>query len=70
MKERFSVSHDELKGPGSSITFAEEENHGGWRWPSFGPGYTLSDKVVSLFEKMFGSARSQKVPCDASIPVA
>ena len=30
------------------------------------PGTTV-DKVVSLFERMFGSARSQKVPCDASI---
>ena len=65
-KERFSVSHDELKGPGSSITFLRR------KIMEVGDGLVLAlgttvDKVVSLFERMFGTARSQKVPCDASI---
>ena len=66
MKERFSVSHDELKGPGSSITFLRRKIMEVEDGLVLAPGTTV-DKVVSLFERMFGSARSQKVPCDASI---
>ena len=66
MKERFSVSHDELKGPGSSITFLRRKIMEVGDGLVLAPGTTV-DKVVSLFERMFGSARSQKVPCDASI---
>jgi len=60
-KKRFTVSHDELKGVGSSITFlrrkiAEVENG-----LILAPGTTV-EKVVGAFEAAFGQAGSQKLP--------
>ena len=60
-KKRFTVSHDELKGAGGSITFlrrkiAEVENG-----LILAPGTTV-EKVVGAFEAAFGQAGSQKLP--------
>lgn len=62
MKERFSVSHDELKGVGSSITFLRrkitEVEHG----LVLAPGTTV-ERVVGTFESACGkgSCRSCQV---------
>jgi hypothetical protein len=66
MKERFSMSHDELTGAGSSISFLRRKIMEVEDGLILAPGTTV-DKVVSSFEKTFGQARQQKVPCDASI---
>ena len=71
MKERFSVSHDELKGVGSSITGITfpgkkiTEVEGGL---ILAPGTTV-DKVASAFETSFGLVRSQKLPSDSTLQV-
>ena len=66
MKERFSVSHDELTGAGSSISFLRRKIMEVEDGLVLAPGTTV-DKVVSSSEKTFGQARPQKVPCDAGI---
>ena len=53
---KFTVSHDQLKGPGSSIKFLRRsvvETEDGL---VLTPG-TTSEKVVSTFETAFGAAR-------------
>ena len=66
MKQKFSISHEQLDGVGSSIKFLRrtmtETNDG----LVITPG-TNVEKLVRLFEKAFGSARAQKTPCDPSI---
>ena len=66
MSEKFSVSHSKLEGEGSSITFLKRKitDMGDWLMLTLG---TSVEKVVKLFEDAFGTARKQKVPCDASI---
>ena len=66
MGEKFSISHDELTGTGSSIKFLRRtitEIDGGL---VLSPGTQVS-KVVQAFETAFGAARAQKIPCDSSI---
>ena len=66
MTSKFSVSYNELKDVGSSICFLE------WKLVKLAdvlmvvPG-TTTKKVVTCFEKAFGHARAQKIPCDSSI---
>ena len=66
MTEGLKVSHSELKENGSSISFLKRRLVKLEDGLMIVPGTTV-EKVVSCFEKHFGSARGQKVPCDAGI---
>ena len=66
MTQRFNVSHSELKEDGSSISFFKRCLVKLAYGLMIVPGTTV-EKVVSCFEKSFGSSRGQKVPCDAGI---
>ena len=66
MTLKFSVSHSQLEGVGTSSKIHRRiitEIDGGLMLT---PGTSVS-KVVWAFEKAFGSARVQKIPCDGSI---
>eukprot|EP00435_Cladocopium_sp_Y103_P069691 s216_g33.t1 len=67
LKSKFSVSSSSLDGPGSSIKFLKRkiemlQDESLVLVPS-----TTASKVISSFEKHFGTARMQYIPCDASI---
>ena len=66
MKERFTVSHDELKGVGSHITFLRRKIMEVENGLILAPGTTV-EKVADAFESAFGSARCQKLPNDPSL---
>ena len=66
MGEKFSISHDELTGTGSSIKFLRRTITEVEDGIVFSPGTNVS-KVVQAFEEAFGAARAQKIPCDSSI---
>ena len=66
MTQRFKVSHSELKEDGSSISLFKKYLVKLANGLMIVPG-TNVEKVVSCFEKSFGSSRGQKVPCDAGI---
>eukprot|EP00435_Cladocopium_sp_Y103_P044674 s1582_g12.t1 len=66
MSLKFAVSHSELDGPGTSITFLRRTITEMDGWLMLTPGTSVS-KVVSAFETAFGPARAQKIPCDGSI---
>ena len=63
---KFNVNYTELKGNGSFISFLKRKlvkiNDGLLLVPG-----TTANKVVSCFEKFFGVAKQQKIPCDGSI---
>lgn len=66
MTNKFSVSCNMLEGDGSSISFLKR------RIVKLSDGLLLIPgtpvmKVIDMFEKSFGKARAQKVPCDGSI---
>ena len=66
MISKFNVSYNELRDSGSSICFLKRKFvklSGGL---VVVPGTTI-ERVVTCFEKAFGPARSQKVPCDSSL---
>ena len=66
MSEKFSVSHSQLNGLGTSVTFLKRKITEMDGWLMLTPG-TSVEKVVKAFESAFGVARKQKVPCDSSI---
>ena len=66
MSEKFSVSHSQLNGLGTSVTFWKRKITEMDGWLMLTPG-TSVEKVVKAFESAFGVARKQKVPCDSSI---
>ena len=66
MQEKFSVSFNEMKGPGSSIMFLKRKMVMLPDGMMIVPG-TSVEKVISCFEGHFGQAKQQQVPCDASI---
>jgi hypothetical protein len=66
MKERFTVSHDELKGVGSHITFLRRKIMEVENGLILASGTTV-EKVADAFESAFGSARCQKLPNDPSL---
>eukprot|EP00435_Cladocopium_sp_Y103_P064766 s153_g26.t1 len=66
MTSKFSVSFNELKGVGSSISFLKRRLVQLKDGMMVVPGTTV-EKVVSCFEKFYGQAKSRKIPCDASI---
>eukprot|EP00435_Cladocopium_sp_Y103_P049113 s1418_g14.t1 len=66
MSQKFKVSHDELKGNGTSIKFLRR------KITEVPDGLILTrgtsvEKVVQVFEQAFGVARQQKVPCNADL---
>ena len=66
MSEKFSISHDELTGPGSNIKFLRRTISEVDDGLVLSPGTKVA-KVVKAFEEAFGTARAQKIPCDSSI---
>ena len=63
---KFNVTYTELKGDGSSVSFLKRQIAKLSDGLLLVPG-TTTNKVVSYFEKFFGVANLQKVPCDGSI---
>ena len=66
MEAKFNVSHSELKGDGTEISFLKR------RLFKLSDGLllirgTTVEKVVAYFERFFGPARSHKIPCDSSV---
>ena len=62
----FKVSHSELAGTDSEISFLKRRIK---RVPSglaLLPG-TSAEKVIKLFEDQFGKVRNQSIPCDSGI---
>eukprot|EP00435_Cladocopium_sp_Y103_P057750 s2135_g20.t1 len=66
MKAQFNISCSELKEDGSSISFLKRQLVKLSDGLMIVPGTKVS-KVISCFEKFFGPARAQKLPCDSSI---
>ena len=59
MREKFSVNHSKLEGEGSSVTFLKRKITDMGDWLMLTPG-TSVEKVVRLFEDVFGTARKQR----------
>ena len=66
MREKFSISYNELGSDGSSIAFLKRRIVKVTDDLLLVPG-TSTGKVVKSFEKLFGAARSQKISCDPGI---
>ena len=66
LEAEFKISRNELGGIGTSISFLKRKIEQLSDGLMIAPG-TSVESVVSNFEKCFGPARSQKVPCDAAI---
>ena len=60
MSEKFSLSHSQLNGLGTSVTFLKRKITEMDGWLMLTPG-TSVEKVVKAFESAFGVARKQKV---------
>ena len=63
---KFNVNYTELKENGSFISFLKRKLVKIKDGLLLVPG-TTANKVVSYFEKFFGVAKQQKIPCDGSI---
>ena len=66
MEAKFNVSHNEMKADGTEISFLKRRLVKLSDGLLIIPGTTV-EKVVAYFERFFGPARSQKIPCDSSI---
>ena len=66
MSQQFSVSHERLDGPGTSIKFLRRRITEVEDGLILSPGTTV-EKVIRVFEQHFGAVRQQKIPCDSSI---
>jgi len=66
MKQKFNVSFSEIGEPGTEISFLKRRLIRVSDGLVIVPGTTVS-KVVESFEKLFGVARLQKIPCDAAV---
>eukprot|EP00435_Cladocopium_sp_Y103_P038874 s175_g10.t1 len=66
MSQKFKVSHDELKGNGTSIKFLRRKITEVPDGLILTPG-TSVEKVVKVFEAAFGMARQQKIPCSSEL---
>ena len=66
ISQKFSISHDQLNGPGSTIKFLRRTMTELDDGLIITPG-TSVEKVVKLYEKSHGAVRSQKTPRDSSI---
>ena len=66
LKEHYNISHSQLQGVGSEITFLKRGIERLEEGLALIPG-TKASKVIELFEETFGKARPQTIACDASI---
>ena len=66
MKSEFTVSHSQFSGPGSSLTFLKRQIKEVENGLLLIPG-TNVEKVITAFEKSYGVARKQTIPCDNSV---
>ena len=66
MSDKFSISHSELSGIGSSVTFLMRKITEMDGWLLLTSGIAV-ERVVKAFETAFGVARKQKVPCDSIV---
>ena len=66
MSQKFSISHDQLQGNGTSIKFLRRTITEVPEGLVLSPGTSVA-KVVQSFEQHFGTARAQKIPCDSSL---
>ena len=65
MEVKFNVGHNELKGDGAEISFLKRRLVKLSDGLLIIPGTTV-EKVAAYFERFFGPARSQKIPCDST----
>lgn len=68
LSEEFKISHSELQGVGSEISFLKRTIRCLSNGLALIPG-TSASKVIELFELHFGKGRMQTIPCDQSIEV-
>eukprot|EP00435_Cladocopium_sp_Y103_P023306 s62_g5.t1 len=66
MSQKFSVSHDELSGNGTSMKFLRRKITEVRDGLVLTPGTSVA-KVVKVFEESFGLARQQKIPCSSEL---
>ena len=66
LKQRYTISHSQLQGIDSEITFLKRKIKQLESGLAFIPG-TKTSNVVELFERCFGKARQQSILCDSSI---
>jgi len=66
LKEHYNISHSQLQGIGSEISFLKRRIKRLEDGLALIPG-TKASKVIELFEENFGKARPQTIACDASI---
>ena len=66
MKQKFNGSFSEIGEPGTESSFLKRRLIRVSDGLVIVPGTTVS-KVVESFEKLFGVARLQKIPCDAAV---
>ena len=64
--KELKISHSELQGVGSEISFPKRTIRSLSSGLALIPG-TSAGKVIELFELHFGKARMQTIPCDQSI---
>ena len=62
ISSKFNVSHDELKGNGTSVKVLRRKITEVPDGLVLTPGRSI-EKVVKVFEKAFGMVRQQKFPC-------
>ena len=65
---KFKVSHSELEGMGSEISFLKRKIRRVPTGLALLPG-TSAERVVKLFEDQFGKLRGQSIPCDVGIQI-
>ena len=66
LKEHYNISHSQLQGIGSEITFLKRRIKRLEEGLALIPG-TKASKAIELFEENFGKTRPQTIACDASI---
>ena len=63
---KFKISHSELGGIGSEISFLKRRIKRVQSGLALLPG-TSAEKVIAMFENHFGKVRAQTIPCDGGI---
>ena len=66
LRQRCTISHSQLQGIDSEITFLKRKIKQLESGLALIPG-TKTSNVVELFESRFGKARQQSIPCDSSL---
>ena len=66
LRQRCTISHSQLQGIDSEITFLKRKIKQLESGLALIPG-TRTSNVVELFESVFGKTRQQSIPCDSSL---